>query len=142
MATFLARATPAQAKLFRMIEGACVNAAHAHPQWEIDRRFAPSIAKRAAGTIVAGWPDVLAASAVSMAGADTLLTEPAACGCQGTNTHKWGASHCQRRAPLPLLFQQIGKLAQTANRSGQTERHQALVDALRLIGAARDDGRD
>ena len=62
MTSLYRRATPRQKKVLLMIEGACHNAAHAHPKWEFDPRLATSIAKRAAGTLTAQWPDVLAAS--------------------------------------------------------------------------------
>jgi hypothetical protein len=62
MSTLCKRATPAQAVMLKMIEGAVKNAMDAHPDWSIDRRFAKSIAKRSAGTLSAQWPEVLAAS--------------------------------------------------------------------------------
>jgi hypothetical protein len=61
MATLSKRATPQQNVVMRIIEGAIKNATDAHPDWQIDPRFAKSIAKRAAGTLTAQWPDVLAA---------------------------------------------------------------------------------
>jgi len=61
MATLSKRATPAQTQLFRIIEGAVKNATDAHPGWDIDPRFASSIAKRAVGTVTAVWPELLAA---------------------------------------------------------------------------------
>ena len=61
MTTLANRATPRQHRVMRMIEGAVRNAAHAHPEWKIPAQAAASIAKRGAGTLTAGWPDVLAA---------------------------------------------------------------------------------
>ena len=60
-------------QVVRIIAGACDNAAHAHPDWYIDPRLYRSIAKRAAGTLLAAMPDVLAApGASSLSSADTI----------------------------------------------------------------------
>lgn len=60
MTTLSKRATPRQTKVLRIIEGAVLNAGHAHPEWKISPVMARSIAKRASGTLTAAWPDVLA----------------------------------------------------------------------------------
>lgn len=64
MSTLSKRATPLQLKLLKIIEGAVVNAHHAHPTGEINdltlRRFARSVAKRAVGTLSAQLADKLA----------------------------------------------------------------------------------
>ncbi len=60
MATLYKRATPAQRRILRVVEGAVLNAADAHGRPR-DRYIARSIAKRAAGTLSAQWAEVLAA---------------------------------------------------------------------------------
>lgn len=62
MTTLSKRATLRQARVLRMIEGAVKNALDAHPDYATMPRdkLARSIAKRAAGTLTAAWPDVLA----------------------------------------------------------------------------------
>ncbi len=62
MSTLYDRATPSQSRILRAVEGAVKNVAHYHPEWKLNARVGRSIAKRAAGTLTAGWPDVLAAS--------------------------------------------------------------------------------
>lgn len=49
-----------QDKIFRAVAGAVRNTANAHPDWNIKPEYAPSIAKRATGTLMAQLPDVLA----------------------------------------------------------------------------------
>lgn len=61
MVSLYKRSTPRQDVVLRMIEGACRNAAHAHPGAALDDRMARSIAKRAAGTLTSQWSSVLAA---------------------------------------------------------------------------------
>lgn len=62
MASLYKRATPRQAQVLRMIEGACRNARDAHPGRPLDDMMIRSIAKRAAGTLTSQWGAVLAAS--------------------------------------------------------------------------------
>jgi aromatic ring-opening dioxygenase LigB subunit len=40
-------------QIFKAVEGACYNALHSHPKWQMDVRLTRSIAKRAAGSIPA-----------------------------------------------------------------------------------------
>jgi hypothetical protein len=62
MTSIANRATPAQALLMRMVEGAVRDAVSCHPEWSFDERLVKSIAKRAAGTISGQWSELLAAS--------------------------------------------------------------------------------
>jgi hypothetical protein len=55
------RATPSQAYILRVVEGAIKNATDAHPDLIVSAKYRRSIAKRAAGTLSAQWADVLAA---------------------------------------------------------------------------------
>lgn len=136
MTTLDKRATPRQARVLRMIEGAVRNAAHAHPDAILPPRFARSIAKRAAGTLTSQWRDVLAL--------------PAAAASESADGHSWnrqsgeaetvgpasrrGASQVRRRAPVRFLHNAVGRMAGEAKRAGDIARHEALRDVLRLIG--------
>lgn len=146
MSSLYKRATPRQAVVLRMVEGAVRNAAHAHPGRTFDdEHMARSIAKRAAGTLIAGWPSVLAASQVRSEGSGGQLESrsatrsrvplrsiPGAVG--GTFSHdRRGASQLTWRAPVRLLHRAIGNECGHAKKAGDTERHAALVDVLRLI---------
>lgn len=50
-----------QDTIFRVVRGACENAANAHPEWRMDPRLHRSVAKRATGTLTALQREVLAA---------------------------------------------------------------------------------
>jgi len=61
MSTLSKRATPLQKQMLRIIEGAVMNAHHAHPGSDITiEHFARSVAKRAVGTLSAQMPWSLA----------------------------------------------------------------------------------
>lgn len=148
MSSLYKRATLRQAVVLRMIEGAVRNAAHAHPGGRIDdESIAPSISKRAAGTLTAAWPAVLAAPRVRSDGAREQRHSPGAADAGQTFTgagntgvlpfchDRRGASRVSWRAPVRLLHRAIGNACSDARRAGQTERLAALVDVLRLMGA-------
>src|SRR5260221_505732 len=80
MTSLYKRATPRQAMVLRMIEGAVKNAAHAHPGRTIDDRMARSIAKLAAGTLTSQWGSVLAAPRARSEGANGKVIDRSAAG--------------------------------------------------------------
>ena len=49
--------------MLRIVSGAVLNTAHAHPDWPPNRAFARSAAKRCVGTLVAHMPELLAGQA-------------------------------------------------------------------------------
>lgn len=146
MSTLYVRATPRQNKVLRMIEGACRNAAHAHPEWEFDPRLVTSIAKRATGTLTAQWRDVLAAPSLVRSDCDgSRLAAPVTPGdaaltisgrklALSEGRQSRGTSRVPWRAPLGRLHRAIGNAVGQARRDGQTDRAEALVDVLRMIG--------
>ena len=87
MITLARRATPAQEKILRIIEGAVYNTYDAKGK-QRDTWLARSIAKRAAGTLSAQWPEVLSAN--------SRLTE-------GRRYNPVGCRACERRAHLAAL---------------------------------------
>lgn len=147
MSSLYKRATPRQAVVLRMIEGAVRNAAHAHPGGRIDdESIARSISKRAVGTLTAAWPAMLAASGARSDGsrghrksrpaADVghLRSDDGSADVTPLPHDRRGASRVSWRAPVRLLHRAIGNACSEARRAGQTERLAALVDVLRLIG--------
>src|SRR4051794_38425435 len=70
MVTLSRRATPPQAMMLRIVEGAIKNASDAHGK-DFDPTFARSVAKRAVGTLSAEMPAVLAAQPSEKIGAAT-----------------------------------------------------------------------
>lgn len=133
-----------------MIEGACRNAAHAHPGQILDDRLARSIAKRAAGTLTSAWGAVLAVPPVRSEGESVEVidgqpteTRELANGFRGSvanscysrpgarQNHQW-------RAPLQLLRAVIENAVGEAILRGESERAEAFRDVLRCIGEMGD----
>ena len=151
MPSLYGRATPAQAKVLRIIEGAAFNAADAHgvPR---DTWMARSIAKRAAGTLTAQWPEVLAVSARLPRKGGAQLNGCRACerrdflarlkerrertkGVRGLTERR--ASQLLRRPPLLVLWERIKRKMWHLSRTDpiQYEAHKTLlrqIHALRL----------
>jgi hypothetical protein len=152
MATLYKRATPQQARILRIVEGAVRNAQDAHPSVDIPQTFARSVAKRAAGTLTACWPEVLAAHAPSDGGSEkpsclsdqlrAQLVKPLGPRAQVVKPLRRGAvSTTQRRSPLIKIWKALSGLVGQMKAQGQHERAQGLIDALRLIDEQRKGGR-
>lgn len=150
MTTLSKRATPRQAMVLRMIEGACRNAAHAHPGQILDDRLARSIAKRAAGTLTSAWGAVLAAPPVRSEGGSV---EPANGPLPGTGRTISGSGgsvaknlrsrpgarqRSQWRAPLQLLRAAIESAVEEAVLRGELGRW--MVAGRRSSGGNRNCG--
>lgn len=147
MTSLYNRATPRQAVLLRMIEGAARNAAHAHPGRVLDDRLARSIAKRAAGTLSAQWPAVLAAPRARSEGGGKQATTTVTTGRGSAGTRSGGAvtprhhgsgreaSVLVWRLPLILLHKELSGACGAAKRAGDYARRDTLVGVLRIIGA-------
>jgi len=146
------RATPRQALVLRMIEGACMNAAHAHPGKPLNQIMARSIAKRAAGTLTSQWRRVLAEPlARSEGGGGELdnrstardgdgLTRSGKRGMIGVRRSPGRASDVSWRASLDSLHRAIGNAVGNARRDGSLERAAALIEVLRLIDRMKAGG--
>jgi hypothetical protein len=135
MSSLYKRATPGQAYVLRVVEGAVRNAAHAHSEL-INPRFARSVAKRAAGTLTSQWPEVLAARSKPSDRAEAQSIMPSSRRSQLTKVGERGAVlPAYGRSPLLKLRQYLGIEAGRARKSGLTDRHEAFVDALRKLAA-------
>lgn len=149
MASLYKRATPPQARILRIVAGAVLNAGDAHPEYGLDKKIARSIAKRACGTLTAGWQDVLAAKAPikgfnpsNRSGVLVLTSAPlkpshcleAAGSAQIVKPNRRGASQRSRRSPLGAkLTKDIGVLASESRRAGSFVRAAAFEQILRLL---------
>lgn len=132
MATLINRATPRQVRVYRIVRGAVRNAAAAHPKWPFDDRLAGSIAKRAAGTLTAAWPDVLAVPA----GVPSEQPIPPDVG-GGAEATSRGRREQGRHRPATRLLRRlrhdVSVLAGGARHTGHAERLAAYVEVLRAI---------
>ena len=126
-------------RIFNIIEGAVYNVRDAHPSWPFDARLAKSIAKRAAGTLTAAWPEVLAAPVPSDQPAGSAREPPGGTAVAGMPYRGRESSYPVRA--LTRLHVALGVEAAKARLAGQNERLAALVDALRLVRAAVKEAR-
>ncbi len=136
MATLYKRATPSQRRILRAVEGAVKNYADAHVDFPFTPRVARSIAKRAAGTLTAQWPDVLAARFARSERAEK--TPGATIGTPGSQTVKGsarGASQLSRRSPLIRIWKELSWRVGAARKARQTERAETLVEILRVVAS-------
>jgi hypothetical protein len=124
-------------QIYRIIEGAVINTLDAHPNWPAHPRMITSVAKRAAGTLAATWPSMLAVETRSDRSDATLVTRPASDGHTVGVGRRESFSHRKLRMALKRLHTNLGALAAQARLAGQDERFNALVDALRLVGEMR-----
>ena len=145
MVTLAKRATPSQARILRIIEGAVLNTADAHG-FKRDERLARSVAKRAAGTLTAQWPEVLAGKPPK--------SEPVVVGyCRTCERRRHlakrgarlehailtsgvalrGSSHFNRRLPLLELWDRLNREMWHVSRSDDAAKIEAYRNLLRMI---------
>ena len=122
-------------QVVRIIAGACENASHGHPDWYIDPRLARSIAKRAAGTLMAAMPDVLAApGALSLKGAATSTVAPSADDRIYIAVNGAGGSSNTRAFWRPFM-KLVGQMETLAVETGNRERAQTIRDVRGIFDA-------
>ena len=124
----------AHVRIYLAVEGAVRNTQHGHPNWKITRDMARSIAKRATGTLTAGWPDVLAARSTPSDPADDPGLgghwPPRRCAI----VVRKGVRHATVAHPtLRRLRGKLGAMAKEARHAGRKERLETLVEILRLL---------
>lgn len=152
MATLYKRATPPQARMLRIIEGAIRDAQGVHSDLVISERHRRSIAKRATGTLSSQWGDVLAearsanrgrperaSGQVSDRRPGSVKGHPAI-PTEGTATPdqrraRRGRHSGKRRSPLSILAGELGNHIGRLQRAGQDEDAKALITAVRIIAA-------
>jgi hypothetical protein len=121
-------------RLFRAIAGAVRNAGDAHPSWNLNRTIAASIAKRAAGTLMAQKVMELAAlpsdSCQSTYPDDSGVSS--AGGQSGAGTDGEEAPTVNRRF-LRSLACDVGHMAKRERDAGNDHTADALVEVLRKI---------
>jgi hypothetical protein len=133
MSTLYKRATPAQHRVLRIVEGAVKNASDAH-ELEISPRHRRSIAKRAAGTLTAQWPDVLAAKKLPESGGAAIPVQPRRRRrSEITEADGRGVAEASKRSPLKPLRNRIVCQMTAIRVSGDLARYEAYREILRLI---------
>lgn len=158
MSSLYNRASPAQGRVLRIVEGAIKNAADAHSEIKVSPRLRRSIAKRAAGTLTAQWPDVLAATrsewgpflqakpserswAKSLrsprARALARFTEARAVGNRLSMSGEAGGSVVETLPLLDIAGTALRACAGPIRKAGDDELYEAIVAVLRLLGQRR-----
>lgn len=131
---------PTQGQLFDLISGAVFNVIDHHPEYGIDPRAAQSIAKRAAGAILARWPELLTAQVPSDRSDETSIRSR-----QTTRRGEANISASSRRrrqvrkgaSSFKFLHNRLGNMAGEARKADQQERLQAIIEILRVIDDIR-----
>lgn len=143
MSSLYRRATPTQARILRIVEGAIKNASDAHPRLVISPHQRRSIAKRAAGTLSAQWVGVLAAKPlpVSDEATGTIARRRSSNRVKATVA---GRAELSEPAPLGRVERHIYRNMRAIKRDESADYARAMIDVLRLIAKARagplDDG--
>lgn len=143
MSSLYRRATPSQARVLRIIEGAIKNTCDAHPNLQISPRHRRSIAKRAAGTLTAQWPEVLAASrGTSDSREPGQVRSDRGRVAQALKPLGRGGADCVGPSPLgrfPVrrLIADLARPLRAMKLAGETERVEAFVEALKIIDRLR-----
>lgn len=151
MASLYKRATPPQARMLRIVEGAIRDAQQIHPDIVATERHRRSIAKRAVGTLSSQWADVLAETRDANRGrlkrtsGQVNHRRPGSEGhpaipTEGTATSDYrrtrrGRLRLQRRSPLSKIAKALGDEIGRAQRAGRDEDARALITAVRIIAA-------
>lgn len=133
--------------IYRAVEGAIKNTIDAHPELEIRPQLRKSIAKRAAGTLMAQLgSNALAASVSSESGSVIHDGQSAQAGVSGSH----GAGRVSgfagplgggrlRRSPLTRLAQLLSRDMKGLRQQGLTERVDAFIHVLRTIDRMKKD---
>jgi hypothetical protein len=164
MVTLAKRASPSQARILRIVEGAVLNAADAHAKPR-DEQFARSIAKRAAGTLTAQWPDVLAANsrppksgpaadgkcracerrkhaALRRVRRDRVKLNNGAAADRLPSADQGAPSQFNRRRPLLELWGRLKREMWSIRRNGTNAQYEAHVHLLRMVHKMHKDMAD
>lgn len=133
MVTLYKRATPAQKRILRAVEGAVLNVQDAHSEPR-NHRMARSIAKRATGTLTANWPDVLALRASRAARPHPATTGGKA--SQFVKAPRGAVRTSHGRTPLLLLIRELSKELRYLKKENP-EKAEAFIEVLRIIDRLR-----
>lgn len=116
----------------KIIKGAVKNTADHHPDWKITPVMARSIAKRAAGTLSAQLPRVLAQHHAPVRGKGCSVPSRSK-----APAHGFAWARLTQQGGLPTghpVFTTLGKEARKARKENNTEYLNGIIFALKTIG--------
>lgn len=141
MTSLYNRATPSQRRILRAIEGAIKNTCDAHTELQISPQHRRSIAKRAAGTLTAQWPEVLAAagrpSSESSGAPNPTRTPPRSSELVTAAARR--ALRLAKRPPWQRLISELSRPIKGLKDAGDLDRAQFHIDVLRAIHRLRQE---
>lgn len=134
MPTLWKRATPAQRILLRIVYGSVLNTFDAHGMVR-HNSFARSVAKRAAGTLSAAWPSVLASgtSGRQKGSRDRSQSHDPQSLLPAEGALKGDRLISGRRSPLYFTWKRISASMISVKKSGDIAEFEARVRLLKLL---------
>lgn len=141
MATLWKRANGPQYRMLKIVSGAVLNTANAHPGVLPDKNFARGVAKRAVGTLTAQWPEVLAASESPSGKREGSLK---ASRRRRSNTQATeGRANLREPAPFTALCKRLGSKVAPLRAAGDMEAVDCLNRAIKELApmARRERGK-
>ena len=142
MSTLAKRANGPQMRMLRIVTGAVLNTAHAHPNKLPDERFARGVAKRAVGTISSQWADLLATGDVPPSGKAPITCRNRRSRRKATNGDGGGSDSVAGR-PISKFCANLGKMVKPFRMAGDTEAANAVIAAISALAplARREQGK-
>lgn len=138
MASLWKTANPPQQMMLKMVAGAVLNVYDHHNQPR-DKRFARSVAKRAVGTLTAGWPDVLAARTLRRQA--SLRENSKSRNLRSSDLReghlKGDRLNVTRRSPVQQAWRKIREKMWYIKQHGTPEELQVHIKVLQLLDQAQ-----
>ena len=135
MSTLWKRASGPQFRMLRIVSGAVLDAANAHPHKVPDKSFARSVAKRAVGTISSQWAELLAAETKvdPLSGKRPVSLSPGRNHRSPATSDGGGRPQFVKADPFAKLCHRLGKMITPLRLSGDTEAVDAIREAIKAI---------
>ena len=142
MSTLWKRATARQYRVLKIVRGAVLNAAHAHAE-PISHSFANSVAKRAAGTLTAQWPDVLAMPhqhrQEGVKGTRGKAKAPKVSSYTALGLLKGDRLRLHSRSPIKKVMLDMASNMRKVNTRGVIAERNSYIKILRLLAQAQNE---
>lgn len=143
MTSLYNRATPRQAAVLRIVEGAVHNAAHAHPEYQDHRQIRP-LNCQAGSRDTDGCVAVCVGAGKSAsdrrgphsqkaAEVRTMVSPDQVAGKLEPRVDRAAVALTTGRSPVRLLFDRVSKLALKARFAGDADKLAAYIEVLRMI---------
>ena len=112
--------------MLKIVSGAVLDTANAHPNKVPDKKFARGVAKRAVGKISAQWAELLATETPVVSSSGKSHRAP-------RERDGEGRSQTTKAAPFSRMCQRLGKMVKPLRLSGDTEVAEAAIAAIKAL---------